>query len=319
MRKWKQLLAGAGLLTALTAIPSYAAGWQWMDPNNDGISECYYFTDNGTMLTQTTTPDGYTVNEQGAWIINGAVQTQEIKAQGVKSISSSPSSLDRHTAKTSQLNAFEYLLYTPRQAAENMPLIVFLHGHGTGELKNLKKDRYLTALCQEAEKQSGAYILAPLLPPELDYGAKGMFPGIEPSIMELIDSTADTYKIDRNRIYLMGCSMGADSAIQIAAAHPDTFACVVGAVPFHYQCPIAKWEDSWGEALKSTPVWLFVEDEGSAKRKAAAATDAIIAAGGQAWTEVLTGTDHGQATTRIAASMGTSQYGIYNWMLSVSR
>lgn len=50
--------------------------WQWIDGNGDGISESYYFDENGYMLSNATTPDGYTVNADGAWVVNGAVQTQ---------------------------------------------------------------------------------------------------------------------------------------------------------------------------------------------------------------------------------------------------
>ena len=50
--------------------------WQWLDGNGDGVAECYYFDGNGYMLANTTTPDGYQVNADGAWVQNGAVQTQ---------------------------------------------------------------------------------------------------------------------------------------------------------------------------------------------------------------------------------------------------
>lgn len=50
--------------------------WQWIDGNNDGTAECYYFDANGYMLANTTTPDGYQVDGNGAWIVNGVVQTQ---------------------------------------------------------------------------------------------------------------------------------------------------------------------------------------------------------------------------------------------------
>ena len=50
--------------------------WQWLDGNGDGVAECYYFDGNGYMLANTTTPDGYQVNADGAWVVNGAVQTQ---------------------------------------------------------------------------------------------------------------------------------------------------------------------------------------------------------------------------------------------------
>lgn len=66
----------AAVMTVGNIFPSFAGQWQWQDVNGDGISECYYYDDNGAMLTNTTTPDGYTVDSNGAWVVNGAVQTQ---------------------------------------------------------------------------------------------------------------------------------------------------------------------------------------------------------------------------------------------------
>ena len=54
----------------------YANGWQWIDGNNDGIAECYYFDQNGYILSSATTPDGYTVNADGAWTDNGVIKTK---------------------------------------------------------------------------------------------------------------------------------------------------------------------------------------------------------------------------------------------------
>lgn len=56
--------------------------WKWLDGNHDNIAECYYFDGNGYMLANTTTPDGYTVNENGAWTVNGVVQTQILNVSG---------------------------------------------------------------------------------------------------------------------------------------------------------------------------------------------------------------------------------------------
>ena len=54
-------------------------GWQWLDGNKDGVAECYYFDANGHMLANTKTPDGYQVNENGAWVENGSVQSKNTK------------------------------------------------------------------------------------------------------------------------------------------------------------------------------------------------------------------------------------------------
>lgn len=53
-------------------------GWFWLDGNRDGIEECYAFDENGWMYSGTTTPDGYTVNRDGAWTVLGTVRSRGV-------------------------------------------------------------------------------------------------------------------------------------------------------------------------------------------------------------------------------------------------
>ena len=53
--------------------------WVWIDGNADNIVECYYFGPDGYMLANTTTPDGYTVDANGAWTVNGVVQSRAMQ------------------------------------------------------------------------------------------------------------------------------------------------------------------------------------------------------------------------------------------------
>ena len=62
-------------------------GWQWIDSNNDGVAECYYFDENGWLLSNTTTPDGYQVNNDGAWVQNGEIVTQKSTVLGKAQLS----------------------------------------------------------------------------------------------------------------------------------------------------------------------------------------------------------------------------------------
>ena len=65
--------------------------WKWLDGNGDGISESYYFGADGYLLTNTTTPDGYTVNADGQWVENGVVKTQgAVKNSGNSGNSGTP-------------------------------------------------------------------------------------------------------------------------------------------------------------------------------------------------------------------------------------
>lgn len=53
-------------------------GWNWI-VGADGRSRCYYFNEKsdgtkGALLRNTVTPDGYQVDSDGAWVLNGIVQ-----------------------------------------------------------------------------------------------------------------------------------------------------------------------------------------------------------------------------------------------------
>ena len=61
-------------------------GWTWADGDGDGIAESYYFDAAGICLTGGgTTPDGYTINETGAWVQNGAVMHKNMSTGEVYS------------------------------------------------------------------------------------------------------------------------------------------------------------------------------------------------------------------------------------------
>ena len=49
-------------------------GWQWID------GSCYYLDsqgqNEGALYRNTTTPDGFTVDAEGRWVVNGVVQKQ---------------------------------------------------------------------------------------------------------------------------------------------------------------------------------------------------------------------------------------------------
>lgn len=103
MRKQIQRLVTLGMVACLSAASSMIAfagqwqqtgtqwkyqnddgtyatsGWQWIDGNNDNVAECYYFGADSVMLENTTTPDGYSVNDSGMWVVDGNVQTKSVE------------------------------------------------------------------------------------------------------------------------------------------------------------------------------------------------------------------------------------------------
>lgn len=75
---WQQEAAGWKYCVNKDNTNWYVNCWQWLDSNGDGTAECYYFNPMGYMYANTTTPDGCTVNADGAWTQNGVVQTKAV-------------------------------------------------------------------------------------------------------------------------------------------------------------------------------------------------------------------------------------------------
>lgn len=91
MRKRLWMAALTCIMTLALSMPVFAADWildetGWWYQNDDGSyptngwtwinGKCYYFMPDGYCLTGTQTPDGYTVDESGAWTVDGVVQVQ---------------------------------------------------------------------------------------------------------------------------------------------------------------------------------------------------------------------------------------------------
>lgn len=50
--------------------------WLWLDRNGTGVQECFYFGRDEYLVTNGLTPDDCTVNANGAWTVDGVVQTK---------------------------------------------------------------------------------------------------------------------------------------------------------------------------------------------------------------------------------------------------
>lgn len=128
MKKRYKILAAALAMTFSMSITSFAgtwkqeakgwwyqnedgtypqSGWQWIDGNGDGVAESYYFDENGYLLTNTTTPDGYTVNDGGAWVVDGVVQEKQMGpgSDGGESVTDGRRLYQEATRKSSQLSS----------------------------------------------------------------------------------------------------------------------------------------------------------------------------------------------------------------------
>lgn len=133
MKSKKKMILGLAVgLSVLAAVPAFAGEWKqdtkgWWYQEDDGSyptsawkeinGRQYYFGADGYLLTNTTTPDGYTVNDDGAWTVNGVVQeTQKKEGTWLGEYKNENSKLAYEIIRINELsdNALEVTFSSPR-------------------------------------------------------------------------------------------------------------------------------------------------------------------------------------------------------------
>ena len=77
---WQKDAAGKWVYYDASSGSNLNNGWNWLDGNNDGIAECYYFYSDGSLAVSTEV-DGYKVDADGKWIDdNGNIQTKSMSS-----------------------------------------------------------------------------------------------------------------------------------------------------------------------------------------------------------------------------------------------
>lgn len=141
----------------------------------------------------------------------------------------------------------KYRLYLPRDYKSNeaatWPLVVFLHG--AGERGNDPQRLGVHGIPREADegREFPFLVLAPQCPEPSVWIMQ------QDQVMELISRFCRDYRVDPQRIYLTGISMGGFGTWEIAMTYPEVFAAIV---------PICGGGMSWrADRLLSTPIWTF--------------------------------------------------------------
>jgi predicted peptidase len=177
----------------------------------------------------------------------------------------------RFGEKFSQSFTVHYLIYLPEsypnEPIQKWPLILFLHGSGEAG-KDLSMLLH-TGLPQKLQNEANFpfVVVSPQIPaPPLQGEASSSFevqtyldtwgwkPHIE--ILEaLLDYVQAAYRIDPQRVYLTGISLGGFGAWEYALRHPDRFAAVAplagGFRYFDDQLPANLCD------LEAVPIWAF--------------------------------------------------------------
>lgn len=143
--------------------------------------------------------------------------------------------------------SLRYLLHLPpdygKQKGQRWPLILFLHGAGERgtDIELLK----LHGIPRVVEENPNFPYIA--VSPQCPEGS--WWPLHLSDLNALVEQILLLYKVDTDRIYLTGLSMGGYGAWNLATAYPDRFAAVA---------PICGGGDPDTVcAMKNVPVWAF--------------------------------------------------------------
>jgi predicted peptidase len=136
-----------------------------------------------------------------------------------------------------------YLLYLPDGYGKDdkaWPLLLFLHGAGeTGNDLSMVKKHGPPKLV-DAGKSYPFIIVSP---------QASRFGWDASTLGALVDDVASKYKVDKDRLYVTGLSMGGFGTWALAAAFPDKFAAIA---------PICGGGDpASARKLKNLPIWVF--------------------------------------------------------------
>lgn len=147
--------------------------------------------------------------------------------------------------------SYPYLLYLPhdyeKEPEKCWPAILFLHGigeRGDGNLETLFTTglpRYLSG-----QEDFPFVVICPQCPLTTKWFREAQ------GLSALVDAVLKEYRIDEDRFYLTGLSMGGYGTWMLAASYPEKFAAAA---------PICGGGlGSYGDYLKELPIWAFHGD-----------------------------------------------------------
>jgi predicted peptidase len=177
----------------------------------------------------------------------------------------------------------QYLLFLPKEydkSANPWPLILYLHG-GSGrgdDISQMKKSGLAEKV--EADPSFPCIVVSPQCRPGeiwTDVAALGA----------VLDDVARTHRVDPDRVYVTGHSMGGRGALYAAYKMSNRFAAVVSLAPVS---PITAWTPK----LATVPLWFFhgSNDQFTPLKEVEELVHAVETAGGHPQLTVLPDRDH---------------------------
>jgi predicted peptidase len=163
-------------------------------------------------------------------------------AEGAPKTGQHPQTFDKDGVK------LDYLLYLPpdynKDLSQKWPLIFFLHGSGERgiDVNDVKKHGPPKIVEDEDSPLGKRFIVvSPQCPPKAHWKPA--------ELNQLLDDVVDHYRIDKDRIYLTGLSMGGFGTWAWAEQNPGRFAALAP------MCGGGNAAEA--DKLKALPIWVF--------------------------------------------------------------
>jgi predicted peptidase len=195
----------------------------------------------------------------------------------------------------------DYLLSLPKgyDKQDSWPLVLFLHGAGErGDDLELVKKHGPPKLIGEG-KDFPFIVVSPQCPKDVWW---------EPiELSALLDQVIKTHKVDQDRIYVTGLSMGGFGTWRLAAFTPDRFAAIA---------PICGGgEKYWARRFPQLPTWAFhgAKDKGVPLERSQEMVDAMKEKGGAPKLTVYPEAEHDSWTETY------NNPAFYEWLLAQKR
>lgn len=146
-----------------------------------------------------------------------------------------------------------YLLHLPdgygRDRKKRWPLMIFLHGAGERGTNLALVAKHGPPKIVKDKPDFPFILVSPQCPPGERWDIE--------TVLALLDHAIAEYRVDTNRVYLTGLSMGGFGTWSLAVAHPTRFAAVAPICGGGETIPILLADRRKQEQLQKLPVWAF--------------------------------------------------------------